>query len=375
MRKECFALVFCLILLILLGCQQARQTEQIKIGAILALTGSIANQGEWVQNGLELAKEEINAAGGIDGRQLDIAYEDGQAKADISLSAYQNLRSRYHIPIIITMGSSVGIALINITNTDKVIQMGVATASPDYSTPNDFNFRVFETATLETQNLAREIKSTFGFTKIAVLWINNDYGSGVKTAFEKAFSELDGDVVYTEPFAPGETDFRTYLAKIESKYPDAIVLVPYTKEGGLILKQATELGMITPFFSTQAILGGQEFFDIAGESANGLLIAAPEFDIESNKTTITHFRESYQQKYNATGEIYGARSYDALHILADAIIDCGDPKAECVKEYLSNLKDYDGVSGKISFDENGDVVRPFELKQVRDGKIIPYSKE
>ena len=373
MKKTGIVITALIVIGILVGgyflLSQQQSEKEIKIGAILSLTGSIADQGKWVRNGLELSEEEINE-NKINGKAINLIIEDGRADKKPSLDAYHNIKLQYDVPIVITMGSSVAIALNPIVNEDNVIQMGVATASPDYTTPNDFNFRVFETATLEMEKLANEIKNNFGFDTVAVLWINNEYGKGVKNAFVNSFEEY-GEIVYMDSFDLGERDFRTYLENLRAKNPDAIVLVTYTKEGANIMKQARKSGIDLQFFSSQAILAGAELFDIAGEHAEGLLIANPKFDFESEEPYISKFREAYISKFDEEPSIYGGRAYDALKILAKALENCGQDTV-CIKDYLFTVKNYEGVSGLISFDENGDVIRPFELKVIKNKKIIPY---
>ncbi|MFH1358278.1 MAG: ABC transporter substrate-binding protein [archaeon] len=350
-----------------------QQDETIKIGAILALTGSIANQGEWIQNGLEFAKDEINSNNGINGKKIEIIYEDAQVDPKLAINSYNKLRNFNNVNIIITMGSGVGIALTPLVNEDKVIQIGVATASPDYSTQGDFTFRTYETADLEMKNLATIMYNDFNIRKVASLYINNDYGEGVKRVFEEEFKNLGGEIVISEAFNVGDVDFRTHINKVKASKPDALYIAPYTKEGGYLLKNSKELDLDLQIFSSQAIFGGEELFTIAGDAAEGLFIAAPEFNLDSGDENMKNFIEQYKKKYQTEPEIYAARAYDSVIVIGIAIEECGsDDKTECIKNELFKIKNHQGISGEISFDENGDVLREFELKIVKNGKIIPY---
>ena len=349
-----------------------RSGGPIEIGAILALTGSIADQGLWVQHGLELAREEINREG-IRGRKLVVIYEDARLDPKWAIAAYHNLKLRHKLPAVITMGSSVGITLTPILNDDKVIQMGVATSTPEYSTPDDFSFRVFEASQLETKYLAEAIRNAFGFDAVAMLWIHNNYGKGLKESFEAAFRKVGGRIVFSQAFEHGEREFKGHLLTLVKAKPDAIVLAPHTEEGALIVKQARELGIDLPLFSSQAIVG-KALLSIAGKRAEGLLIVGPQFDVESAAEPIRGFREAYAAKYGENPEMYAARAYDALRIIAKALTNCGESDTECIKSYLFGVRDYVGVSGTLSFDRHGDVIRPLELRVVEGGQVVRYRR-
>jgi branched-chain amino acid transport system substrate-binding protein len=229
-------------LVLAMGCASS-DSKPVKVGALLALTGSIADQGRWVQNGLELAEEKINAENGINGRPIELRVEDVRADPKEALNAYLRLRSVDDARFMITMGSGVGLALTAPGNADRVIQIGVATATPDYSTTDDYTFRVFETATQEMKGLAGLVRQRFGYEKVAVLCIQNDYGKGVKDAFASEWTKAGGSVVLSESFLPDSTDFRSILEKLPSVSPDAVFVVAYTKDGGRVLKQMRERGI------------------------------------------------------------------------------------------------------------------------------------
>jgi branched-chain amino acid transport system substrate-binding protein len=359
-------------LVLAMGCVSS-DSKPVKVGALLALTGSIADQGRWVQNGLELAEEKINAENGINGRPIELRVEDVRADPKEALNAYLRLRSVDDARFMITMGSGVGLALTAPGNADRVIQIGVATATPDYSTTDDYTFRVFETATQEMKGLAGLVRQRFGYEKVAVLWIQNDYGKGVKDAFASEWTKAGGSVVLSESFLPDSTDFRSILEKLPSVSPDAVFVVAYTKDGGRVLKQMRERGFSYPVFGSQAILGGNEFFDIAGDSAEGLLIAAPVLGLDSDNARAQEFVADYRKRFGQEPEIYSARAFDALMVLAEAMKKCADPTdTDCVKDQLYGSPAYAGASGTVKFDRNGDIGREFGLRWIKDRNIVPF---
>ncbi len=352
------------------------QAKAIKLGAILALTGSGADQGEWVKRGIELALDE---AGDRSAVPIEVIYEDSAGDPKLAISAYNKLRSEHKIPVVFTWGSGVGIALTPLVNQDKVIQMGVATAANAYSTPNDFTFRIFPRADEEAAFLANATLNQLAVNKIAILRINNDYGQGSADAFKKFYEESGGEVVAEDVFAPGASDFRTQLTKLKTTSPKLIYLATYPKEGGLLLRQAKEFGIKSDFIASVAILGGKDFFNTAGESADGLIVVTSVPELVSSQDNavqdfVSHYREKYQETLGAQ-HLYTARAYDAMKIVVAAIYSCGkkiDIDTECLRDHLYGVRDYPGVSGTISFDRNGDVSSLFNLQRIRGGKFVEY---
>lgn len=347
--------------------------EAIKIGAILPLTGNGADQGEWVRQGLELALDEINSESK---QNLEIVYEDSHGDPKTAVSIYTDLTSRMKIPVFLTWGSGVGLALTPLVNRDQIIQMGVATAASSYSTPDDFTFRNFPSADLEANFLADVVLNKLGKSKVVILKLNNDYGLSSAKSFRSFFEKAGGAVLTEETFEPNTTDFRTQLAKIKtSSKDDLIFLASYPKEGALLLRQARELGLINQFVASVAILGGKDFFSLAGNSAEGLLVVTSTPDLSDNSNSeIEHFAELYYKKYGAypgVQELYGARAYDALKVIALAMSKCNQPSdPSCIKDELFKMESYQGASGNMGFDKNGDIAANFNLVQVKNKEFV-----
>ncbi len=351
-----------------------KRSETITFGAILPLTGSGADQAEWIRRGFDLALDEINKDRKA---PLTIAYEDSGGDTQKAISAYRKLRTELHIPVVLTWGSGIGIALTPIVNEDKVVQMGVATAANAYSTPDDFTFRNFPQAEQEAVFLSDAVLRMLKSSEVAILKINNDYGKSSADSFKEKFLAGGGKVIAEETFSPNDSDFRTQLTKLKKLSPKLIYLATYPKEGGLILRQAKELGISTRFIASVAILGGKDFFNLAGESAEGLIVATSIPPLASSgkpniQTFVQHYRGKFGEEPSAQ-QIYTARAYDALNVLAGTLDTCGK-EAECIKEELFNIQNYNGVSGIFSFDHNGDVSAEFNLQVIKNGKFVTYQE-
>lgn len=368
--------IIVLVLLVAGGFALSRQKtgEMIKIGVILPLTGSGQDQGEWVKRGLELALEETRAE--RSGARIELLYEDSKGDPKLAVSAYQKMRLEYTIPAVITWGSGVGLALTPLVNSDKAIQMGVATAVNSYSTPDDFTFRNFPRADDEAVFLSEAVLQKLGVKELAILKINNDYGQSSARAFKDAYTQRGGRVLTEEVFTPNDTDFRTQLTKLKALSPQLVYLAVYPKEGGLVLRQAKEVGLTSRFIASVAILGGREFFDIAGRNAEGLMVvtSAPPFNGQGRSEAVDSFVSAYTKEFGENPgpqQLYTARAYDAFKVLAAAFVQCGDDTI-CVRDRLFEVKDYEGASGQITFDRNGDSRAEFNIQVVKNGQFVPY---
>lgn len=218
-----------------LGC--AKKEKEIKIGAILPLTGDAAKYGESAKRAIDLAVEEINSTGGIKGSKIKVIYEDDQALPEKGVSAIQKLITVDKVHVVIgAMPSSVTLAMAPIAEKNKVVLFSPASSNPKITEAGDYIFRNDVSDIFEGGKMADETWQRLKFRKAAVLYINNDYGVGIKDVFVYRFTVLGGEIVATENFEQGTTDFRTQLTKIKQGNPEAVYIVGY-KEQIQILKQ------------------------------------------------------------------------------------------------------------------------------------------
>ena len=340
----------------------------IKIGAILALTGEAAVWGQNAKTGIELAKEEINEKGGISGRKIEVIYEDSQCDPKTGVSAAQKLITVDKVQVIIgDVCSSVTLAIAPIANQNKVVLITPGSSADSISQAGEYIFRNYPK---NSQFLGKviELIEKLDKKKIAILFVNNDYGVGLKDyALQKISKEK---IVLVEGHNQKETDFRTTLAKLKSINPDAVILATYYEDGSLILKQAKEMKINTLFLGTDAF-DDPKVIEIAKEAAEGLVLstvkpgAGPKF---------LEFKKAYLQKYNKEPVILSDFAYDTLNIIAEAIKK-GNHKGENIKNYFYSIKNFQGASNLISFDENGDLINPsFTLKTIKNGQFVPYEK-
>ncbi|MEK7650304.1 MAG: ABC transporter substrate-binding protein [Patescibacteria group bacterium] len=334
----------------------------IKIGAILPLTGPIASAGEFAKQGVELAVKDLLA----EGKKVEVIFEDNAYDSKVALSAYNKLRTLNKVDVVVVFGSPAAMPLIPIVNQDQVPMLAL-TAAPAYSTPDDYAFRIVGTADKEAELTADVLIDKLGKKKIAVLYLNSDYGTGALAAFKK-YAANRATIVAEESSAPGQSDYRAQLAKVKAANPDGIFLATLYREAGTILKQAKELGIKVPMMCGQPC-DVPELFSTAGSAAEGLLVTAP-----TNKTS-AKFAEEYQKSYGQDFLSYlTLRHYDAIKILSFVGEACQNSaySGECIKKQLDDLSDFPGLSYQINFDNNGDINDQTSVKVARDGKYVPY---
>lgn len=343
------------------------------LAALLPLTGSAAEQGDWIRRGLELAAhydEQANPGG------LPLSTEETNADPKTAISAYRNLRTRFSVPIVFTYGSGVGVALSPLVNNDHVIQIGLATASPAYSSPEDYTFRVFPSAELEASFLVNAMLEQLSAQVVAIIKIQNEYGVGSAKAFRAEYENRGGKVIADEVIEPNGADYRATLLRVKQLNPKTIYLAVYPGEGAVLLKQAREIGLTAPFVASVAILGSKEFLKIAGKAAEGLIVAtsSPVFRNSSDEAIKT-FVDRYQERFGeepGVQHIFAARGYDAMNLARQALRACASKEPDCIRDFLFGIKDYHGAGGRITFDRNGDMQSSFSLQVIRAGEFHSF---
>lgn len=356
---------------LILGC--ANKEKEINIGAILPLTGDGAKYGSASRKAIELALEEINGAGGVKGRKIKAIYEDSQGTPRIGISAMQKLITTDGVPAVIgDLFSSVTLAIAPVAEQNKVVVLSPSSSAPKITNAGDYIFRNCASDIFEGAIMGEYAFDSLGFKKVAILYINNDYGVGIRDVFKRQFTARGGIVVLEESFEQSSTDFRTQLTKIKSTDAQAIYVVGY-KELGQLLRQAKEIGITSQFLST-VMFEDPDIIKTAGGAAEGVIYSARAYDPESKKGATYDFVQRFKEKYKETPDIFAALSYDAVKILALAMKQ-GGFTSDGIKGALYGIKHYPGLVGDTSFDENGDVIQPAVMKTVKQGKFIKFSAE
>jgi len=335
------------LVIVLVVIQTKKEPDIIKIGAILPLTGDGAKYGEAAKKGINLALEEINGQGGVKGTKIKTIFEDTQGDPKAGVSAVQKLITIDKVPAIIgDLFSSVTLAVAPIMNQNKTVLLSPASSAPKITEAGDYIFRNCASDIFEGSIMGRFATNELGLKRIAILYINNDYGVGIRDVFKKTFISESGLITVEETFEQGATDFRTQLTKVKGSNPQAVYIVGY-KELGQLLKQAREIGIKLQFLST-VMFEDPEIIKIAGPAAEGVIYSARAYDPGSMDKSTREFVTKYMHRYNESPDIFAALSYDAMKILSLAIERRGFTSNK-IKDALYTIKHYPAVVGDMSY--------------------------
>lgn len=341
------------------------RTEVIKIGAVLPLTGDIASYGKNAQSGIDLAVEEINRSGGINGKLIKVIYGNNKGTASEAVKIIKKLITVDRVSVVIgAAASSVTLSMCPIANESKVVLMSPISSSQELTTKGgEYFFRVCPSDAFQSRILAdwmwnRRLKT------VGVIYVNNAWGIGLKDEFVESYKKLGGKVAAVEASMEGQRDFRTQISKVLGAKPEALFGATYGKEGGILLKQAKELGVKMPIFGGD-VWSSPELIESAGDAAEGVYFTVPT-KLTGDK--YQQFATKYRQRYGKEPEVYAAYSYDAMNIIAKGLAE-GHMSGQQLREYLAKMPAYDGVTGVTKFDEHGDVLtKSFSRQQIVGGK-------
>ncbi len=357
--------------LILSAAVAAGCSSEVRVGAIISETGSLASYGEKVKNGLDLAAEEINAAGGIKGGTVTLMYKDDATNEELARQAAQELIEQEGVRLIIgAISSPVTLAIAPLCERKEVILFSPSSSAPDISEAGEYIYRNYPSDILEGTSMAKFARD-LGLERLAIFALDNEFGAGLKRVFTKQYESKFREVVLTCDFADGETArFKEQLPKIRKLNPDGIYIISYVNDLAELLKVLHDSGVKAVLMGSGSVT--EDLVRLAGPAAENLVYPQPSFDVESRNPAVASFVEAYRSKYGEDPDIYAAHGYDALKLLAQAIENGGSAHPDNVRIGFSSIKNYEGAAGRTAFDENGDVVRYPRMFIIRNGKSVPY---
>jgi branched-chain amino acid transport system substrate-binding protein len=360
-----------LIFLCLTTCCRKKESNTLSVGIINSLTGSAAPYGQNAQRGFELAKEGINDNGGIDGKKIDFIIEDDQTVPEKAVSAFRKLVDADHIPIIIgPLSSSSAMACAPLANETHTVLLSSGAATPKLTEAGDYVFRNRAPGQLEAIQIADFAYRELRLRSMFIFYINTDYGVGFKDVFTNEFEKLGGRIVSMDSYDQGETDFRPQITKMKGLRFDGIYILGVPIEVGYFLKQSAELNLRSRFLMNN--MEDPTLIRIAGNAAEGIFFAIPFFNPEQTDEKVHQFVQEFRQKYGLNPDIFAADGYDAVYLVKTAI-ENGGYDGESIKNSLYKIRNWKGVDGVISFDKNGDAIKPLVIKTVRNGKFVIVS--
>jgi branched-chain amino acid transport system substrate-binding protein len=345
---------------VMLKTRQEQRPHELTIGAILPMTGSASGYGKWMQRGIDLAVEDVNAGGGVRGRQLSVIVEDSKSDNRAGVDAANKLITVDKVPALEVALTGVTKSVIPLAERNSVIVITSATA-PGLTDDSKYLFRNATNIRNEVDKMIRACIGVLGIKRVSVISVNNPVGPWVNEYFKREFETAGGQVPNTELFQPDTTDFRTQLEKLRQGNPDALYILGF-QQTGLIMKQARELGIQCQFLGiTDFEL--PEVLKIAGNAADGAIYTKAAYDPKSEDLNVASYVKKYTERYGEAPEVYSATVYDATRLIALAFEKAGDAP-DAIREYILTIKDYPGASGVTTFMPNRDVSKPVQLKKI-----------
>jgi branched-chain amino acid transport system substrate-binding protein len=352
-----------------LSCENsAKQNDVIKIGIMEPLSNDNAAYGEPVKTGAVFAFDQINLKGGINGKKIEYIVEDVTSEQS-AISAYRKLVDVDKVSAVVGPGiSAYVLAIAPVVNEKKVPVMGTTCENSKITNSGDYVFRVYQSYSPDGIKLAEFTFNDWGAKTAAVIHVDNDFGNDLAKIFEDRFQQLGGKIVANEAHKEAETDFRTTLTKIKATNPDVIFVNSYIKEMPEILVQARQLGLNSKFVASSSFYD-EKVLKMAGKAAEGVVAATSFYDIKGSDPLVINYVQEFKSKTNQDADYWSGFGYDAANILALAISRGGN-SPEAIKNEIYKISNYQGVTGNpVSFDQNGDVVKPIRLVIVKDGKF------
>jgi branched-chain amino acid transport system substrate-binding protein len=352
--------------------ETAAEDKVIKVGEFASLSGSEAAFGRSSHNGTLLAVEQINATGGVLGKQLDLIYEDDQSKDGESATAVKKLISRDKVVAILgEVASTRSLEAAPICQQYKVPQISPSSTNPKVTQIGDYVFRVCFIDPFQGTVMANFATKTLKAKKVAVLTdVGSTYSVGLADFFKKGFTANGGKIVAEQKFTKDDKDFKAQLTALKPENPDAIFIPAYYGQVTLIALQARELGISVPLFGGD----GWEAPELiqgpgAAEALEGCYFST-HFSPDQDSPKIKQFVTDYQKRFNAAPDAMGALGYDSVLALVDAIKRANSTDSTKIRDALATLKDLDGVTGKTTLDENRDARKPAVIIAIKSGKFF-----
>ncbi len=333
--------------------------DTIKVGVYGDLTGQTSSFGQSTKNGIELAVEEINAAGGVGGKKIQLIIEDDQGRPEQAKTVVSKLINQDRVQAVLgEVASTNSLAAAPVAQEAKIAMITPSSTNPKVTEVGDFISRVCFIDPFQGSVMAKFAANTLKAKTAAILGdVNSDYSKGLTQFFEEEFTKLGGRVLAKEAYTQTDPDFKGQLTKIRNLRPDVIYVPGYYGQVGIIAKQARELDMNMP------LLGGDgwdspEIWKLGGEALKDTYISN-HYSAQNPAPEIQNFVRAYKAKFDVEPDSLAALAYDAAKVLADAIKRAGGAADSVkLKDAINATKNFAGVTGTITLDANRNAVKP-----------------
>ena len=351
------------------GCKQGGG-DTILVGEFASLTGKEATFGISSHEGTQLAIEELNAAGGVLGKKLELITEDDQSKAGEPANVVNKLISKDGVVAVLgEVASSRSLEAAPICQQNGIPMISPASTNPKVTETGDFIFRVCFIDPFQGTVMANFATNTLKAKKVAVFTdVKSDYSKGLAKFFKEGFIKAGGTIVAELDFNGGDKDFKAQLTAIKSAAPDGVFVPGYYTDVALICIQAKQLGLAVPFFGGDG-WESDTLVKIGGDAVEGHYFST-HYAADAASPKVTAFVEAYKKRYNGkVPDAMAALGYDSALFLADAIKRAGTTEGVKLRDALAATKEFDAVTGKMTMNAQRDAVKSAVILQVKGGKF------
>jgi len=379
-------LALSLVAIVMGGCAP-KAPAVIKIGINAEITGDIPKVGEGTKYAAEMWLEDIKAAGGLEvgGKKypVELVIEDNEAKAESAAAANTKLITQDQVLVIVgPQASKQAVPAGEVADANQTPMISPWSTNPRTTKDRPWVFRACFLDPFQGPVVAKFATEEFGFTKAAVLYdVASDYPKGLAEFFKQAWEELHGpgSVVAFETFTTKDRDFSAQLTKIIASGAEFLFTPQYYDEVPLIVKQAHELGWKKPILGSDS-WGSAELMTLCGDDCKGCFFST-HYAAAGAKGATKEFIDRYKAKYGYVPDDVGALTWDAMRIVEKAIKDCGkitgDIKTDrkCVRDAMAKIKDFEGITGKMTFTEEGDPIKCAVIVKISDTGEFEFYKQ
>ncbi len=354
------------------GSKNGASGNTYAFGVIAPFTGDAASYGEPTRNTIQLAVDEINNAGGINGKKLEPIFEDGQCNGNVAVNAMQKLVNVDKVQVVLGgFCSSETVPNVPIATQNKVLLLSASASSPDLTNSSPFFFRDYPSDATQGRVLADIAYNNKHWKKVAFIQEQLDYPLGIYNAFNEEFARLGGTTV-KEEFAMGTNDFRSSLIKLKGENPDALFIDAQTPANIVrVLKQLQDLGWKPPLLVTDVIMGDPTTVSENKTALEGALGA--EFGVDPTNPKFEHLVQAYKARFGTDMpyQSYEQAVYDAVYLIQGGITAVGYDGAK-LAAWSRTINNWQGASGAITIESSGDRQSGHRPEIIHNGTVEPY---
>ncbi|MCG8480017.1 MAG: ABC transporter substrate-binding protein [Spirochaetales bacterium] len=354
------------------GEQETPDDGTIHVALSAPITGDWSEYGVNFQRSVEMAIEKINADGGVlDGRTFRLSVGDTRGNPQEAATLAQRWTSDGTIVAQIgAFSSSSSMAAQPIYDEAGMVQLSPTASHADYAGGSPWSFGIVGTQAGEGPFNAAFAYNDLGLRRVAVLHLNNDWGIDTAKHFSDAFAEFGGEVVDTEFYFDGESDFTAVLTKLRDSDADGVFIASFYNDGAAINIQRDRLGWDVPVLGPTSLYSPQ-LIELGGPAVEGLYTATGFFS-EDPQPAVREYVEGFSERYGEAPNFHAALAYDAMMLLADAIERAGSADRQAIRDALATTSDYPGLAGSVTFTDRGDANKGYSKLTIRDGRFVPY---